>query len=713
MECGQSPRSLKDCSLEEFRKSVLAAVAFSSGSECSGECSNGNSQIRDATFSSDGSTTRLDSNDGSTTRIESGNENVENPTISLDESKPPDFGDPFENIFYRTETDASRTVFHFVSKLYYLRFRDKNTSDFSLSMNDDVIRCTTHFRGLRCDMKIENSSSTLTVSGVGHKIWRDEFFPVVARILLSQYVQLAESQLFDSMNECADGRSRADGCTKAPTRRQPPAEIIQPLSRITALNAAYDSPVYTSTPIPNRTETQQNRINMTQVYDEIMMKIDKIESEMKMVKQSILTTMEKRMLELKSNVISMIEKINPRQPYATVVKSSTPSQSTEENLMFHRNDVSAPRIKNDDKQQCSLMDRSRDQSVDEGFYNKTNSVFESSQTFVKTVYPGNYNTKTTEAVGQPVPVIITNRNPEPVIERTPLNATQQANQNSVPMARKEASSRGKLLLIGDSILNGINTKGLVKGVQKHAKGGATVKDLLDEISVYDMTNFGACIIYVGGNDCSNNTNIDAFVDKYDQLISIIKTSNPSCKVYMCEIAPRGDVDVSEFNRSLDKLLKHWEHQNVYRISNTHGYFLDKNYVPTSRYYSNDGIHLSHSGVKRLLDAMDKSVKIVVDYELCVFSSFKKHKQNGNMITNTGRIGRNNGLAFRPHQQKQNDSMMTHTGHNQRNDGPAFRPFQQYRPDSGTVRASRFRNSRKQCFGCGMIGHIIAECWNTS
>ena len=116
--------------------------------------------------------------------------------------------------------------------------------------------------------------------------------------------------------------------------------------------------------------------------------------------------------------------------------------------MFHRNDVCAPRIKNDDKQPCSLMDRSRDQCMDEGFCNNTHSVFESSQTFVKTVYPGSYNTNSTEAVGQPVPVIITNRNPEPAIERTPLNATQQSNQYSVPMARKEASSRGKLLLIG-------------------------------------------------------------------------------------------------------------------------------------------------------------------------------------------------------------------------------------------------------------------------
>ena len=63
---------------------------------------------------------------------------------------------------------------------------------------------------------------------------------------------------------------------------------------------------------------------MPQAYDENMTKIDKINSEMKMVKQSILTTMEKRMLELKSYVMDIIEKINPRQPYATVVKKLNP-----------------------------------------------------------------------------------------------------------------------------------------------------------------------------------------------------------------------------------------------------------------------------------------------------------------------------------------------------------------------------------------------------
>ena len=66
------------------------------------------------------------------------------------------------------------------------------------------------------------------------------------------------------------------------------------------------------------------------------------------------------------------------------------------------------------------------------------------------------------------------------------------------MTRTERTSRGKLLLIGVSILNGVNTKGLVKGIQKHSKGGATVNDLIEEISVYDVRNFETCIIYIGG-----------------------------------------------------------------------------------------------------------------------------------------------------------------------------------------------------------------------
>ena len=76
---------------------------------------------------------------------------------------------------------------------------------------------------------------------------------------------------------------------------------------------------------------------------------------------------------------------------------------------------------------------------------------------------------------------------------------QQRVSSSYPMTHTETTFRGNLLLIGDSILNGVNTKGLVKGIQKHSKGGATVNDLIKEISVYDVRNFETCTIYITGN----------------------------------------------------------------------------------------------------------------------------------------------------------------------------------------------------------------------
>ena len=90
-----------------------------------------------------------------------------------------------------------------------------------------------------------------------------------------------------------------------------------------------------------------------------------------------------------------------------------------------------------------------------------------------------------------------------------------------------------------------------------------------------MSIFEACIIYVGRNDCAKGIEVGRFVDEYDQLVSLIKTNNPECKVNICEIAPRGDVDVSEYNKSMNKLMKNWGRQNVYLLSNTYGYFMTR------------------------------------------------------------------------------------------------------------------------------------------
>ena len=78
----------------------------------------------------------------------------------------------------------------------------------------------------------------------------------------------------------------------------------------------------------------------------------------------------------------------------------------------------------------------------------------------------------------------------------------------------ETPTRSKLLMMGDSILHAWNKhERLIKGVQKHSKSGATVEDLIDDISFYDLKAFSTFIIYVGGNDCSQSTSEDVFLKK--------------------------------------------------------------------------------------------------------------------------------------------------------------------------------------------------------
>ena len=48
-----------------------------------------------------------------------------------------------------------------------------------------------------------------------------------------------------------------------------------------------------------------------------------------------------------------------------------------------------------------------------------------------------------------------------------------------------------------------------------------------------------------------------FEDKYDQLISLIRSSNKDCTIYVSKIVPRGEIDVSAFNHAVMRIVDHW------------------------------------------------------------------------------------------------------------------------------------------------------------
>ena len=88
-------------------------------------------------------------------------------------------------------------------------------------------------------------------------------------------------------------------------------------------------------------------------------------------------------------------------------------------------------------------------------------------------------------------------------------------------------------------------------------------------------------------------------DKYDVLISLVKCNNSACRVILCTVVSRGDVDVTQLNGCIQRLAEHWRNQPVEIASECHKLFFKDSQL-SSRFYDQDGIHLTNLGIKRLL-----------------------------------------------------------------------------------------------------------------
>ena len=181
--------------------------------------------------------------------------------------------------------------------------------------------------------------------------------------------------------------------------------------------------------------------------------------------------------------------------------------------------------------------------------------------------------------------------------------------------------------------------------------------------------------------------------------------------------------------SIKRAAEHWKMLKVKCNEETYNFLFDKTGVPASRYYDDDGIHLAHSGIRRLLDAIDRHVNIVDDFQGCVIRAtrqplnrnrpgqnehrYKPHRGNGQRQINT-----ENGQPRRPYQgngiYRGNGSLRAPYAGNELTN--AFTGNgESNRPNMGSDRLiNRQLNGkwggRKLCFYCSMPGHVIAECW---
>lgn len=202
-----------------------------------------------------------------------------------------------------------------------------------------------------------------------------------------------------------------------------------------------------------------------------------------------------------------------------------------------------------------------------------------------------------------------------VVPNSPSSSTPQVTRSQTKATpTMPTSSTKKILLIGDSIITGVNKQGLKDNVYRHGISGATVKTLLNEIEVYDLKQFSHAVIYIGGNNASNGTDIKHFEEMYRKLLTHIKLKS-DCKMVLVNSCPRGDTDTSAVNNVIRRLSEHYEAEFV----DAYKAFYDKNSKLITKYYSTDSVHLSDSGIRRLLGTINGKLEIVQDFSYCAFS----------------------------------------------------------------------------------------------
>ena len=100
-----------------------------------------------------------------------------------------------------------------------------------------------------------------------------------------------------------------------------------------------------------------------------------------------------------------------------------------------------------------------------------------------------------------------------------------------------SSTRKRVIMLGDSMLNGVNEKGLSRNhfVEVHAHGGATSEDLFDHIKPVARRAPNLVIIHFGTNDLTKDVNT---IDELQKLLDHIKKESSSTDITISSIITR-------------------------------------------------------------------------------------------------------------------------------------------------------------------------------
>ena len=117
-----------------------------------------------------------------------------------------------------------------------------------------------------------------------------------------------------------------------------------------------------------------------------------------------------------------------------------------------------------------------------------------------------------------------------------------------------------MIIVGDSILNGINEKGLTKKnhiVKVCPHPGATTEDLVDQIKPVARRKPSMVVLHIGSNDLTNGINTQ---EKFQEVIDILQSESKDTDIVVSSVVTRKDksgmpIKVSRLNNSLKILCR--------------------------------------------------------------------------------------------------------------------------------------------------------------
>lgn len=571
--------------------------------------------------------------------------------------------DPFQGIFYHlmhlqdttTVLFYNRPIFNNIltvlSKQY--KFPSEETKKFQLKTYVDKNKCI---------LKIDRTMMSVCASGPGHTLWKDKCFKKLAESIYRTFID--ETNTLLNTNRVSETLSTIQDTTQ----NSEDNELI--------INDTLEEP---EAQLPAGPVIQQpEQVAFTHLQDSLV--IRKITALMDMI-----STIRGEMSKLTKEVNYLAQKLAANQSIYRTVDQTNPSstslnQSVDNELL---QGVAA-------QEEVQVNTETRPPVTSDS--NLPSPALE---------LPDLQTRQYSDVLRTSTPRDITNGTPHrpcPTPRRTIQPQVLRPSPRPAPRAVHNNDSN-QILLIGDSLISSVNPKGLTSNVVKNGISGGNIDKVSTQIKVYDIRKFSHVIVYVGGNDASNGTDIEYFEEMFDQVIQHIKGANNQCKIILCTSCPRSDTSTSDVNDIIQTLA---QHHNISFIDQNKA-FHDRHGNIIAGYYDTDGIHLSPSGVKRLLGTINREVTIVDDFAKCAYGRHrgttrrqqtrKQQQQHHQMQQSQGRRNRNT------------QDRQINVNHRQQESVSLCYKCGESNHDTNNCKHKK----QLECFHCGYLGHKSGRC----